>query len=62
MGKLHEDGVGFGAAPVAVNTNAGVAGTGDLRLAADQREPGVNRKKKKLRSIITPSPLKRLMK
>jgi hypothetical protein len=60
--RLKEDGAAAGVAAVATNTDAGVAGTGDSRLPADQREPGVNRKKKKLRSIITPSPLKRLMK
>ena len=57
MGKLQEDGAG--AAPVAVNaTGVGVVGTGD-----DTKDmTWATQKKKKLRSIITPSPLKRLMK
>ena len=40
------------------NNVGSVAGTGDSRLPADQREPGVN-KKKKLRTILPPSPLTR---
>jgi len=54
MTKLKED--GEAAAPT--NSVAGVAGTGDSRLPASQREPGVN-KKKKLRTILPPSPLTR---
>ena len=42
MTKLKED--GEAAAPT--NSVAGVAGTGDSRLPASQREPGVNKKKK----------------
>jgi hypothetical protein len=53
MTKIKEDGEGA----VPTNSVAGVAGTGDSRLPASQREPGVG--KKKLRSIISPSPLTR---
>jgi hypothetical protein len=54
MTNVNEDGVG--ATPT--NNVGSVAGTGDSRLPADQREPGVN-KKKKLRTILPLSPLTR---
>lgn len=54
MANIEEDGIAAGA----TNTVGGIAGTGDSRQPADQREPGVN-KKKKLRSIVMASPLKR---
>jgi len=57
MAKIEEDD-GGGLGPVATNTVGGIAGSGDSRLPTDQREPGVN-KKKKLRSIVMASPLKR---
>lgn len=40
---MKEDGMAGGAAPV--NSVAGVAGTGDNRLPASQREPGVSKKR-----------------
>ena len=43
---MKEDGEGGG------NSVAGIAGTGDTRLATDQREPGVSKKKKS--PIISP--------
>jgi hypothetical protein len=58
--ELKEDGIGGG------NGVGGVAGDGatiqpDSKFnAPNQSEPGVDRKKKKLRSIIMASPLKRL--
>jgi hypothetical protein len=54
MTNVNEDGIG--ATPT--NNVGSVAGTGDSRLPADQREPGVN-KKKKLRTILPLSPLTR---
>jgi hypothetical protein len=42
---VNEDGMGAGAvAATPTNTVAGVAGTGDSRLAPSQREPGVSKK------------------
>ena len=43
---LNEDGMGAGAVGGAPTNNVGgVAGTGDSRLPASQREPGVSKKK-----------------
>lgn len=44
---INEDGVGAGAVggSAPTNTVGGVAGTGDSRLPADQREPGVSKKR-----------------
>ena len=44
---INEDGMGAGAvASSPTNTVAGVASTGDSRLPANQREPGVSKKRK----------------
>ena len=57
MDKIQEDGV----AAVATNaTGVGVVGTGDD--SKNMTWASQKKNKKKLRSIITPSPLKRLMK
>lgn len=43
---IKEDGMGAGAvASGPTNTVGGVAGTGDSRLPASQREPGVSKKR-----------------
>jgi len=57
MDKIQEDGI----AAVATNaTGVGVVGTGDD--SKNMTWASQKKNKKKLRSIITPSPLKRLMK
>jgi hypothetical protein len=57
MDNIQEDGV----AAVATNaTGVGVVGTGDD--SKNMTWGSQKKQKKKLRSIITPSPLKRLMK
>jgi hypothetical protein len=44
---IKEDGVGAGAVGAGpTNTVGAVAGSGDSRLPADQREPGVGKKRK----------------
>jgi hypothetical protein len=43
---IKEDGMGAGVVTAApTNSVAGVAGSGDSRLAPSQREPGVSKKK-----------------
>jgi len=61
MTNLKEDGVAFSSTtPANAAGSGGVAGIGTG--AADQREPGVNLKKKKLRDItLMTTPIKRLM-
>lgn len=45
---INEDGMGAGAVASAgpTNTVGSIAGSGDSRLPADQREPGVSKKRK----------------
>jgi hypothetical protein len=61
MTNLKEDGVAFSSSTPANAAGAGgVAGIGTG--AADQREPGVNKKKKNLRDItLSTTPIKRLI-
>ncbi len=54
---VKEDGEGAMGGPT--NTVGGVAGTGDSRLPANQREPGVNLKKKKAYNPVIQSMLSR---
>jgi hypothetical protein len=51
--QFCEDGMGGGAIGGGpTNTVGGVASTGDSRLPADQREPGVHLKKKKAHNPV----------
>lgn len=61
MTNLREDGVAFSSTtPANAAGSGGIAGIG--AGAADQREPGVNKKKKKLRDItVMSTPIKRLL-
>lgn len=61
MRYIKEDGAAFASTtPVNSAGAGGIAGIGTG--AADQREPGVDKKKKKLRDItVTSTPLKRLI-
>lgn len=55
--SIKEDGGAIGAAPT--NSVAGVAGTGDSRLPASQREPGVSKKRNPiLKGMFTRKPPK----
>ena len=61
MTNLKEDGAAFvSTTPANAAGSGGIAGIGTG--AADQREPGVDKKKKKLRDItVMSTPIKRLV-
>lgn len=51
--QFNEDGMGAGAVAAApTNTVAGVAGSGDSRLPASQKEPGVSKKRNPVMGLL----------
>ena len=50
--QFNEDGMGGAVAAAPTNTVAGVAGSGDSRLPASQKEPGVSKKKNPVMGLL----------